>query len=991
MGNNKQINIGTLNCRSLQSKQKKIEVAEDFIKFNLFALTTQETRLIKGKSAERIEISGKRLIHYHSGNEENTKNGVGIIVEEHLKATFVPINDRICMLKIKQEHFDQNIILIAVYAPTNPVSNKNPEQREHFYEELDTLVQNVNKRDILIIAGDLNAKTGSETDNYTEVLGKFGKGMANENGMALLEFCTRNGLVLTNTKFQHKMAHRTTWEAPERPNAKDRNGEPRRNPYRNQIDYVIIRKNHMKIVKDSRSFSNIETKTDHRLVIMKTKMKMVRPYYNKTTKKDKINLEKLKIPEYKERYQDKIIEKFSENDLVSDEDIQERWNRIVKITKESALEVLGKVESNKRNKINDPEIKKLSDEQKELRKKINLIKDKEKRLQMKKERNCKLNKIKQKIITNTKEKINKEVEELEQYKDDSRKMFQAIKFIKNRTPNKPLLIENKDKTGMTANEIDQVEVITNFFKSFFNKKNTAKLKDLKPVEMKIKFTESEIQKVLKCLKNNKSPGIDEIHPEQLKYSPDIISKEISNILNDMAKTGEKQKEITLGIPRLIQKEGKKQGPTTNLRPIILLSVLRKILAICMVNRIGEKLLRIIPKSQAAYQSGRSTTEQVFVFKSMAEKAISSNNYNTHILMMDMSKAFDTVKRDILLSDLKMIVDDDELHILKLLIDDVRLVVKCGNSLGVEFSTNVGVPQGDCLSPILFILYLSKALLQDSLYKQPVESPQKFSYIKPTKKILEAQYSDDISWITNGDKKLLDEIKEKVPKQLEKRNLLINPDKTEEHKIEWIKKPKKDEIIKEEDWSWKKCKILGSLIDTKEDIKRRKSLALTALNKLNDIWENKKITINLKSKIFNSTIKPIFLYNAELWTLSNTDEKQIDAFQRRLLRYMLCIKWPEKISTIALKEKLKFESWSSEIKRRRLSWCGHLLRLPEGCPAKEALILNEEHTQTNQSKKVTWLQVVKKQLIELNLNWENVKEIAIDRKEWKNLLTYLLKS
>ena len=486
------------------------------------------------------------------------------------------------------------------------------------------------------------------------------------------------------------------------------------------------------------------------------------------------------------------------------------------------------------------------------------------------------------------------------------------------------------------------------------------------------------------MKNNKSPGIDKIYPELLKYSPGVIAKEISDIFNEMAKTGNKPKEINLGILKAIQKGGKKQGPIENLRPIILLSVLRKILAMCMVKRIGKKIFKIIPKSQAAYQNGRSTTEQVFVFKSMAEKAISSTNYKTHILMMDMSKAFDTVKRNILISDLKMILDDDEMHILKLLIDDVRLVVKCGNTIGSDFVTNVGVPQGDCLSPILFIYYLSIALSKEKLYQQPETSPQKFKYIIPTKKILEAQYSDDISWITNGEKKLLDDIKEKVPKILEKRNLLINSNKTEEHKIEWIRIPKKDEIIKEEDWSWKKCKILGSLIDTKEDIKRRKSLALSALNKLNDIWENKKITIKLKSKIFNSTIKPIFLYNSELWTLSKTEENQIDSYQRRLLRYMLCIKWPEKISTEELKEKLNFQSWSTEIKRRRLSWCGHLLRLPDGCPAKEALHLSEEFTRTNQSKKVTWLQVVKKQLIELNVNWENAKEIAMNREEWKKL-------
>ena len=906
---------------------------------------------------------------------------MGIIVEENLKATFIPINDRICMVKIKQEKDDQNIIFISAYAPTNPNSIKYPEQRDKFYESLDSVVQSVNKRDLLIIAGDLNAKTGSEVENYPDVLGKFGKGMVNENGMALLEFCSRNGLVLTNTKFQHKMAHITTWEAPERKNAKDRNGELRRNPYRNQIDYIIIRKKNMKIVKDSRSYSNLETKSDHRLVIMKTKLKMIRPH-NNIIRKDRIDFGKLKIQDYKEKYQEKVIEMLNESE--KSENLQERWDRIGEITKESALQTVGKVKSKKRNSINDAEIVILSQEQKELRNKINLSKDKEIRMQLKKERNCKLNQIKQKIAKSEREKINKEVEELENHKDDSRKMFQAVKYIKNRIPKKPLLIENNEKTGLIINELDQVGEITIVFTLFFNKENIENIEEIKPMEMKKKFTKDEIQDSIKCLKNNKSPGIDEIYSEQLKYSPGEISQEISDILNEIAKTGNKPKEMNTGILIPLQKEGKKQGPKENLRPIILLSILRKILAICMVRRVGGKILSKIPKSQAAYQGGRSTTEQVFVFKSMAEKAIASNNYKTHILMMDMSKAFDTVKRNILISDLKMIMDDDEMHILKLLIDDVRLIVKCGSTLGNTFMTNTGVPQGDCLSPILFIFYLSKALSEEILYEQPKTSPQKFNYIVPTKRILEVQYSDDISWITNGEKKLLDDIKEKIPKQLERRNLLINPDKTEEHKIEWIKKPKKGEVINEEDWTWKKCRILGSMIDTKEDVKRRKSLALVALNKLNDIWENKIVTVKLKLKIFNSTIKPIFLYNSELWALSKSEENKIDSYQRRLLRYMLCIKWPEKISTENLKEKLNFKPWSLEIKNRRLSWCGHLLRLPEGCPAKDALYLCEEHTRTNQSNKLTWLQVVKHQLMELNINWENAKETALDRDEWKKL-------
>ena len=59
--------------------------------------------------------------------------------------------------------------------------------------------------------------------------------------------------------------------------------------------------------------------------------------------------------------------------------------------------------------------------------------------------------------------------------------------------------------------------------------------------------------------------------------------------------------------------------------------------------------------------------------------------------------------------LKQILQIDELHMIKLLIDKVSLQVRCDNKLGNPINTNIGVPQGDCLSPIFFIIYLANAL------------------------------------------------------------------------------------------------------------------------------------------------------------------------------------------------------------------------------------------------------------------------------------------
>ena len=55
------------------------------------------------------------------------------------------------------------------------------------------------KKDVLFITGDWNAKVGSqETPGVT---GKFGRGVWNEAGQRLIEFCQENAMVIANTLF----------------------------------------------------------------------------------------------------------------------------------------------------------------------------------------------------------------------------------------------------------------------------------------------------------------------------------------------------------------------------------------------------------------------------------------------------------------------------------------------------------------------------------------------------------------------------------------------------------------------------------------------------------------------------------------------------------------------------------------------------------------------------------------------------------------------
>ena len=97
-------------------------------------------------------------------------------------------------------------------------------------------------------------------------------------------------------------------------------------------------------------------------------------------------------------------------------------------------------------------------------------------------------------------------------------------------------------------------------------------------------------------------------------------------------------------------------------------------------------------------------------KILCEKAMTSCDYSTHILLPDMIKAIETINREHLYKLLSDILDPDELNIMNILLKDVTLQVKNNITKGQTFKTTLGIPQGDCLSAILFTLYLSNTLL-----------------------------------------------------------------------------------------------------------------------------------------------------------------------------------------------------------------------------------------------------------------------------------------
>ena len=157
-----------------------------------------------------------------------------------------------------------------------------------------------------------------------------------------------------------------------------------------------------------------------------------------------------------------------------------------------------------------------------------------------------------------------------------------------------------------------------------------------------------------------------------------------------------------------------------------------------------------PKSQAAYQPGRGTTEHVFALKILIEKAIVSSDYEINILLLDMSKAFDTIERDTLINDLSLVLNRDELHMFYILLKDVEIEVKVESETGKSFITNIGSPQGDSASAFLFIYYLALSLkseLPPDTFTNIPSNEHDYSRQTSQKDYRhDQQYADDTGWV-----------------------------------------------------------------------------------------------------------------------------------------------------------------------------------------------------------------------------------------------------
>ncbi|CAF0997066.1 unnamed protein product [Didymodactylos carnosus] len=272
------------------------------------------------------------IIHSGASGDNKTRSAHGVAVCLNKQAAKVwtdsgseweAISDRIIMVRLGCKPI--NITVLAVYAPVNPSDEQKAQSAAsiEFYKCLQETMDKVSRRDIVLLMGDFNARVGlQQSQTAGDVIGKHTIDQQNENGQLLVDFCSLNNLIVTNTFFQHKPVHQASWMHPG-------------NKRWHLLDYILVNWKFCTSVHGVRAHRRAAgfIGADHHLLRAKLKIHLKSRTKNQQQKRLKLDYQKLRNDTLRDGFKRDIERK--KNEVYDDEmTIDEKYSQFVEHVRE---------------------------------------------------------------------------------------------------------------------------------------------------------------------------------------------------------------------------------------------------------------------------------------------------------------------------------------------------------------------------------------------------------------------------------------------------------------------------------------------------------------------------------------------------------------------------------------------------------------------------------------------------------------------------------
>ena len=109
------------------------------------------------------------------------------------------------------------------------------------------------------------------------------------------------------------------------------------------------------------------------------------------------------------------------------------------------------------------------------------------------------------------------------------------------------------------------------------------------------------------------------------------------------------------------------------------------------------------------------------------------------------------------------------------------------------------------------------------------------------------------------------------------------------------------------------------------------------------------------------MKSVLLYESECWRETKADMNKLSLFHNGCLRKISKIFWPVTISNNDLYKKTNSKDIVIEIRRHRMRWLGHVLRMPHNNIPKVALRWTPQGNRNRGRPKTMWRRTVLSEL------------------------------